>query len=214
MHALKVFALLVLLPASTLAQESREPPAVDGVVDTQARIDELRRPERGELSVLAPTIAPEEINRVVLNRLMQEIARDPQTTATRLAVNDNQLQDIFITISNALSFINNNEMANIRAMCSAYNNSDLEGDARIQVALDAYKARAKFTSNFISRYYRVVLGDIETILPEISRVKFDAYMEDRRRRIANAGAVTWGAVVENITSGTETVQFHCRRQTD
>ena len=214
MHALKVFVLLVLLPASTLAQDSRAPAAVDGVIDSRARIDELRQPESRELSILAPTIAPEEIDRVVLNRLMQEIARDPETTATRLGVNDNQLQDIFISISNARSFINNNEMANTRAMCNAYNNSDLEGDARIQIALDAYKTRAKFTSNFISRYYRVVLGDIETILPEISRVKFDAYIVDRRRRIANAGAVTWGAVVENIASGTKTVQFHCRRQTD
>jgi hypothetical protein len=143
---------------------------------------------------------------------MQQIARDPETTATRLGVNDSQLQDIFITISNARNFINDNEMANIRAMCMAWNNSALDGDARIEEALNAYKARAKFTSNFIARYYRIVLVDIESNLTDQAKSLFSTYMDDRRRRMANAGAVTWGAVVENVSSGTETVQFHCRTQ--
>ncbi|HAJ76913.1 MAG TPA: hypothetical protein DCM64_10710 [Gammaproteobacteria bacterium] len=201
--------LLLSLPA--LAQENLQAQAIEGALDTKAVLEELRQSESRELNVLAPTIAPEEIDRAVLNRLMQEIARDPDTSRARLDVSDTQLQDIFIALSNARSFINGSEMANIRAMCRAYNDSELDGDARIQQALDAYKARAKFTTDFIARYYGRVLSDIQAGLSEISRTRFDAYMEDRRRRMANAGIVTLGAVVENISSGTETVQFHCRR---
>ncbi|HJN96624.1 MAG: hypothetical protein CMQ15_04855 [Gammaproteobacteria bacterium] len=201
--------LLLSLPA--LAQENLQPQTIDGAVDTKAVLEEFRQSESRELSVLAPTIAPEEIDQAVLNRLMQEIARDPDTSRARLGVSEAQLQDIFITLSNARSFINGSEIANIRAMCRAYTNSELRGDARIQKALDAYKTRAKFTTDFISRYYGIVLSDIQTGLSDLSRTKFDAYMEDRRRRMANAGIVTLGAVVENISSGTETVQFHCRR---
>jgi len=204
-------ATILLLPLPALAQEHPQPLAIDGALDTKAVLEDFTQSEGRELSVLAPTIAPEEIDRAVLNRLMQEIARDPDTSRARLEVSDAQLQDIFITLSNARSFINGSEMANIRAMCGAYNNSELDGDWRIQQALDAYKARAKFTTDFISRYYGILLSEIQASLSELSRTKFDAYMEDRRRRMANAGIVSLGAVVENISSGTETVQFHCRR---
>ena len=162
--------------------------------------------------MIAPTIAPEEIDRVVLNRLMQQIARDPDTVRAQLEVSDEQLQDIFITISNARNFVNNSEMANVRAMCRAFNDSELQGDARIQKALDAYKARARFTTNFIARYYRIVLANVEVGLSDVSLTLFNEYMVDRRRRMANAGTVTWGVVVENISSGTESVEFHCHRQ--
>jgi hypothetical protein len=143
---------------------------------------------------------------------MQQIARDPDTVRAQLEVSDEQLQDIFITISNARNFVNNSEMANVRAMCRAFNDSELQGDARIQKALDAYKVRARFTTNFIARYYRIVLADVEVGLSDVSLTLFNEYMEDRRRRMANAGTVTWGVVVENISSGTESVEFHCRRQ--
>ncbi|MCG8414720.1 MAG: hypothetical protein MI746_10930, partial [Pseudomonadales bacterium] len=109
----------------------------------------------------------------------------------------------------ARNFINNNEMANIRAMCSAWNQSDLQGDARIQEALDAFKARRQFTLNFIQRFYRIVLMDIEASLDEQSRLLFDLYMNDRRRRMAQAGAAYSAAVVENVRSGAESVEFHC-----
>ncbi|MDP6417461.1 MAG: hypothetical protein QGG54_20865 [Gammaproteobacteria bacterium] len=204
-------ATVLLLSLPALAQENLQPQAIDGALDTKAVLEEFRQSEGRELNVLAPTIAPEEIDRAVLNRLMQEIARDPDTSRARLDVSDAQLQDIFIALSNARSFINGSEMANIRAMCRAYNHSELDGDAQIQQTLNAYKARAKFTTDFISRYYGIVLSDIQTSLSELSRTKFDAYMEDRRRRMANAGVVTLGAVVENISSGIETVRFHCRR---
>ena len=192
---------------------------VDGALDPDQRLQEIRnlntteseQEQPRELNVLAPTIAVEEIDRAVVNKLMQEISNDPETTKTRLAASDAQLEDIFIIISNARSFINNSEMANVRAMCNAWNRSELEDDSRIEEALNAYKRREQFTKDFIAKYYRIVLMDIEAVLQGPSLVRFSSYMEDRRRRMASSGAITWGAVVENVTSGREAVHFHCRR---
>ena len=205
----------LLLSISTLiyAQDEFQAP-VDGSLDANSRLQEIRalgNEEPRELNVLVPTIAPEEIDRAVLNRLMQDIANRPEQTKTELLINDSQLQDIFITISNARSFINNSEMANVRAMCSAWNNSELEGDPRYKEALEAYKWRAQFTKDFIAKYYRIVLMDVEAVLEAPSLVRLTSYMEDRRRRMAASGAMTWGAVVENVTSGKEAVDFHCHR---
>ena len=210
----KIFGIAILLTVASpvLSQENLAPQDIDDVIDSEARIESIRQSEGRALNVIAPTIAPEEIDRVVLNRLMQQIARDPDTVRAQLEVSDEQLQDIFITISNARNFVNNSEMANVRAMCRAFNDSELQGDARIQKALDAYKVRARFTTNFIARYYRIVLADVEVGLSDVSLTLFNEYMEDRRRRMANAGTVTWGVVVENISSGTESVEFHCHRQ--
>ena len=205
-------AILLMVAFPVLSQENLAPQDIDDVIDSEARIESIRQSEGRALNVIAPTIAPEEIDRVVLNRLMQQIARDPDTVRAQLEVSDEQLQDIFITISNARNFVNNSEMANVRAMCRAFNDSELQGDARIQKALDAYKVRARFTTNFIARYYRIVLADVEVGLSDVSLTLFNEYMEDRRRRMANAGTVTWGVVVENISSGTESVEFHCHRQ--
>lgn len=192
---------------------------VDSTLDPDQRLQEIRnlntseseQEQPRELNVLAPTIAVEEIDRAVVNKLMQEISNDPETTKTRLAASDAQLEDILIIISNARSFINNSEMANVRAMCNAWNRSELEDDSRIEEALNAYKRRAQFTKDFIAKYYRIVLMDIEAVLQGPSLVRFSSYMEDRRRRMASSGAITWGAVVENVTSGREAVHFHCRR---
>ena len=205
-------AILLTVASPVLSQENLAPQDIDDVIDSEARIESIRQSEGRALNVIAPTIAPEEIDRVVLNRLMQQIARDPDTVRAQLEVSDEQLQDIFITISNARNFVNNSEMANVRAMCRAFNDSELQGDARIQKALDAYKVRARFPTNFIARYYRLALADVEVGLSDVSLTLFNEYMEDRRRRMANAGTVTWGVVVENISSGTESVEFHCRRQ--
>lgn len=165
-----------------------------------------------EPRVLAPTLAPEELNRAVLNRLMQEIVHSPERTAEILSMNEEELQNTTIYLSNARSFINNNESANLRAMCLAWNASTASGDARIAEALDAYKRRRQFTLDFIARYYLVVIADIESALDAQSQRQFQRYMEDRRMRMANSGATSFGAVVENISSGRETVQFHCQRQ--
>ena len=53
--------------------------------------------------------------------------------------------------------------------------------------------------------------DVEAVLEAPSLVRLTSYMEDRRRRMAASGAMTWGAVVENVTSGKEAVDFHCHR---
>ena len=206
-------ALLLSISMLINAQDELQTP-VDGSLDASRRLQEIRTldsEEPRELNVLVPTIAPEEIDRAVMNRLMQDIANRPEQTKTELLINDSQLQDIFITISNARSFINNSEMENVRAMCSAWNNSELEGDPRYKEALEAYKWRAQFTKDFIAKYYRIVLMDVEAVLEGPSLVRLTSYMEDRRRRMAASGVMTWGAVVENVTSGKEAVDFHCHR---
>ena len=209
---MKLFILsIVLITGGVFAQEPLQPNII-GELDLSSRVEEVKdyHGEVRDLKILAPTIAPEEIDRAVLNKLMQEIADNPKITEERLGVSSEQIDDIFITISNAKSFINNNEMANVRAMCNAWNSSNFWDDKRTQEAIDAYKIRDQFTKNFIAKYYRLVLFDIESLLQPSEKERFNAYMNDRRRRMATSGARSWGSVVENIKSGRDAVNFHCR----
>lgn len=162
-----------------------------------------------ELKVLAPTLTAEEIDPAVLNRLLQEIAREPESVKARLTIDDNKLQDLFVSLSNARAFINTNEMANIRAMCQAWRSSDLAGESRISEALAAYDKRDRFTKRFIANFYDNVLSDIQHGLSEQALLSFNLYMNDRRRRMANAGIVTTGIATQNTRSGGEAVTFHC-----
>jgi hypothetical protein len=202
---------LLLFAGSILAQDELRPLPVDDGLDQHQQISEIRNQQGRELNVISPTLAAQEIDRAVLNRLQQEIARSPEVAMLRLGVDEPQLQDIFIALSNARSFINGSEMANVRAMCDAWKSSALAGDARISEALDAYRTREKFTKDFIARYYFVLLSDIQSTLSAESQLSFNAYLDDRRRRMANAGAGAFGSIVQNVRSGAETVRFHCRR---
>ena len=205
-------SLLIFLSNSVFSQGTLQTNIIDGL-DLSNRLDDIKqnRSEQRELTVLAPTLAVEEIDRAVLNKLMQEIANDPVTTKNRLGVSKEIVDDIFVTISNAKGFINDNEHANVQAMCNAWDSSTKKGDDRISEALDAYKNRDQFTKTFVAKYYRLVLFDIESLLPISAKVKFDVYMDDRRRRMATSGTRSWGSVVENVKSGREVVNFHCRR---
>ena len=202
---------IVLITGDVFAQEPLQPNIL-GELNLSSRVEEVKEyyGEVKDLKILAPTLAPEEIDRAVLNKLMQEIADNPKITEERLGVSSEQIDDIFITISNAKSFINNNEMANVRAMCNAWNSSNFRDDKRTQEAIDAYKTRDQFTKNFVAKYYRLVLFDIESLLQPSEQERFNAYMNDRRRRMATSGARSWGSVVENIKSGRDAVNFHCR----
>lgn len=206
---------IVLITGDVFAQEPLQPNIL-GELNLSSRVEEVKEyhGEVRDLKILAPTLAPEEIDRAVLNKLMQEIADNPKITEERLGVSSEQIDDIFITISNAKSFINNNEMANVRAMCNAWNSSNFRDDKRTQEAIDAYKTRDQFTKNFIAKYYRLVLFDIESLLQPSEQERFNAYMNDRRRRMATSGARSWGSVVENIKSGRDAVNFHCRVNRD
>ena len=212
MKAQLVGSLLIFLSNSVLSQGTLQTDIADGL-DLSTRLDDVRQSggDQRELTVLAPTLAVEEIDRAVLNKLMQEIANDPVTTKNRLGVSKEIVDDIFVTISNAKGFINDNEHANVQAMCNAWDSSTKKGDDRISEALDAYKNRDQFTKTFVAKYYRLVLFDIESLLPISAKVKFDVYMDDRRRRMATSGTRSWGSVVENVKSGREVVNFHCRR---
>ena len=212
MRAQLATSLLIFLSNSVLSQETLQTEIIGGL-DLSTRLDDVRqnRGDQRELTVLAPTLAVEEIDRAVLNKLMQEIASDPMTAKNRLGVSEEIVDDIFVTISNAKGFINDNEHANVQAMCNAWDHSTKKGDDRISEALDAYKNRDQFTKTFVAKYYRLVLFDIESLLPISAKVKFDVYMDDRRRRMATSGTRSWGSVVENVKSGREVVNFHCRR---
>ena len=208
---MNVRCLLILLGlnlAGTLSAQPDFQPSITGL-DALQSLDPAIKPR--ELRVLTPSLAPEELNRAVLNRLLQEIVHTPERAADTLALNDAELQNTTVYLSNARSFINNNESANLLAMCRAWDDSLATGDERIAEALDAYKQRRQLTLDFIERFYNVVIADIENALDEQSRFQFQRYLEDRRRRMANSGATSFGAVVENISSGRETVQSHCQR---
>ncbi|MEQ8953212.1 MAG: hypothetical protein RL120_03700, partial [Gammaproteobacteria bacterium] len=195
--------ILWLLCGSVSAQTD-----VSGTLNVQAAVEEISG--KNELTVLSPTLPPELLDQAVLNRLMEEIARTPAQVESRFDINSQQLQDLFVVLSNARSFINNNEMAAVRAMCRAWSEAEGDGDSRIEAGLAAYKRRAQFTHDFIARYYRVVVSDAEANLPAHAIPAFRRYLEDRRGRMANAGVVTAGAVAENISSGRESIEFHCR----
>ena len=213
MSAPRIMSLLLITLSTALSSQEITQIGVSSNLDPAARANEIRNNEESprELSVLAPTIAAEEIDRAVLNRLIKEITNEPETTKIRLGISDTTMKDILITLSNARSFINDNEMANVRAMCDVWNKSNLIEDDRIEQALNAYKQRDQFTKNFIAKYYRVVLFDVQSILNETEKKKFELYMNDRRRRMATSGTSSWGSVVENVSSGRDTVNFHCRR---
>ncbi len=207
--------VLMFTAATSMAQQDAATTDADllkGVLNQGQRMEAVRAGTAREVKVIASTLARQEIDRTVLNRLMQEISSSPEQTRRRLDVDENQLQNIFITLSNARSFINDSEMANIRAMCRAWDLSVQTGDNRIREALGAYSKRQRLTLDFIEKYYRVVLGDIDSLLSAESKILLADYMNDRRRRMANAGATTTGAIVQNLASGTETVRFHCRDQ--
>jgi hypothetical protein len=205
-----LFLTLSLIAPALLAQDAALP--VDGGLDRQAAEQSARQnPNARELTVLSPTLAPEELDRAVLNRLLQDITHSPERVMAELSVSETQLEDISISLANAAGFINNNEMASIRAMCRNWHESGLEGEARIEAALEAYRTRRQFTRDFIAMYYRVVVMEIESFLDQPTRHRFNRYMDDRRRRMANAGNVVPGSVVENVSSGAESVNFHCRR---
>ena len=204
----RLSALPALLLAGTcLAQP--DPQSVVTEVDLNRAKQESRTSKPRELTVLTQTLSAQ-IDRAVLNRLMQEINSEPADTKARIGINDNQLQELFITISNARGFINGSEMANVRAMCAVWNESTTQGESRIAEAIAAYKTREQLTQTFIAKYYSVVLFDLEAILDEESLPLFRDYMNDRRRRLANAGMTSWGSPVQNISAGTDTIEFHCR----
>ena len=170
---------------------------------------ELVKPEPQQLKVIGSTLAPQELDRAVFERLLQEIAKAPQEDAENFHVSEAQLQDIAVTLSNAKNSINDNEVASLRAMCRAWNASNAEGDARVQVALDAYTARRQFTLDFIERFYGLVRLDIEATLEPMAKQQFTHYMDDRRRRMANAGSTYSSVNAQNVRSGEESVNFHC-----
>lgn len=197
-------AYLLMSPVVALSQSVRDLPLSTAEVPNPASASTR------ELRVLSPTLAPEQIDRAVLNRLLQEILEDSQAVATQLDLNTTELADIQTVLANAHGFINDNEMANIQAMCTAWENSTQIGITRIEEALAAYNQRAQFTRDFIAQYYGIVLATIEQQLNTTSLNRFNGYMIDRRRRMANTGAVTIGSVSQNVRSGEESVRFHCR----
>ena len=110
-----------------------------------------------------PGLEPEEIDRAVLNRLMQEIASAPRRTASITGLKEETLRKILISLSNAKNFINVDEMRNVKAMCDTWKYSEFRGSARIRDALEAHAERRQHTLAFVESFYRNVLTEIESL---------------------------------------------------
>ena len=140
-----------------------------------------------EISNSRPGLEPEEIDRAVLNRLMQGIASAPRRTASITGLKEETLRKILISLSNAKNFINVDEMRNVKAMCDTWNYSEFRGSARIKEALEAHAERRHHTLTFVEGFYRNVLTEIESLLSAAEKPRFANYMDDRRRRMSDAG---------------------------
>ena len=163
-----------------------------------------------EFSTSQARLAPEEIDRAILNRLMQEIARTPKRTASIIGLEEKTLAKVFISLSNAKMFIHTDEMRNTKAMCETWAYSNLQGDARVKEALSAYADRRQLTLNFVERFYQKVLNDIKSILSTTERSRFSHYMDDRRRRMADAATSSRSMDLKDVKSGAETINLYCR----
>ena len=211
----KFQGLLALKPESLFMQASEFSGMIDGDKITPGGIYELRTyvANPGKLKS-AEEKYTKNIVKLLQMRGIKDLfgwrAFDPpesKNTFIRLLHHPSEKEAVL----NWKSFINDNEHANVQAMCNAWDSSTKKGDDRISEALDAYKNRDQFTKTFVAKYYRLVLFDIESLLPISAKVKFGVYMDDRRRRMATSGTRSWGSVVENVKSGREVVNFHCRR---
>ena len=157
-----------------------------------------------------PGLEPEEIDRAVLNRLMQEIASAPRRTSSITGLKEETLQKIFISLSNARSFINVDEMRSVKAMCDTWNHSDFQASARIREALEAHAERRQHTLTFVEGFYRNVLTEIESLLNAAEKPRFAHYMDDRRRRMADAGISSRNMDPDDMDRGAEAIHFYCR----
>ena len=165
---------------------------------------------RTGVSISRSRLEPEEIDRAVLNRLMQEIASAPQRTASITGLKAETLEKIFVSLSNARNFINVDEMRNVKPMCDTWEYSDFQGDARIREALEAHAERRQHTLTFIEGFYRNVLNEIESLLSAAEKPRFTYYMNDRRRRMADAGISSRNMNPDDLTRGAEAIHFYCR----
>ena len=163
-----------------------------------------------EISISRSGLEPEEIDRAVLNRLMQEIASTPRRTASITGLKAETLEKIFVSLSNARNFINVDEMRNVKAMCDTWEHSYLQGDARIREALEAHAESRQHTLTFIEGFYRNVLDEIERLLSAAEKLRFTYYMNDRRRRMADAGISSRNMNPDDLTHGAEAIHFYCR----
>tara|TARA_B100000989_G_scaffold93830_1_gene68167 strand:- start:219 stop:818 length:600 start_codon:yes stop_codon:yes gene_type:complete len=157
-----------------------------------------------------PGLEPEEIDRAVLNRLMQEIASAPRRTSSITGLKEETLKNIFISLSNARNFINVDEMRNVKAMCDTWNHSDFQTSARIREALEAYAEKRQHTLTVVEGFYRNVLTEIESLLNAAEKPRFAHYMDDRRRRMADAGISSRNMNPDDLAHGAEAIHFYCR----
>ena len=84
MSAPRIMSLLLITLSTALSSQEITQIGVGSNLDPAARANEIRNNEESprELSVLAPTIAAEEIDRAVLNRLIKEIEETGITNLT------------------------------------------------------------------------------------------------------------------------------------
>ena len=101
-------------------------------------------------------------------------------------------------------------MQNVKAMCDTWNYSDFQGDARIREALNAHAQRRQHTLTFIEGFYQNVLTEIESLLSAAEKPRFTHYINDRRRRMADAGISSRNMNPDDLARGAEAIHFYCR----
>ena len=96
---LLITALLSLFAVSSLAQTNPVAPEHETEINISEKtkaINAYRNPQPRDLTILAQTLAAEELDRAVLNRLMQEISTQPERTQARIGLSESQLREIFV----------------------------------------------------------------------------------------------------------------------
>ena len=132
----RLYAVTAMLFAGSCLAQTHPSSAATEVNLNRAK-QQYRNSLPRELTVLSETLSAAQFDRAGLNRLMQEISTEPASTKAHIGINDSQLQELFVIISNARGFINGSEIANVRAMCAAWNESAASDDARITEAIVA-----------------------------------------------------------------------------
>ncbi|MEC8409528.1 MAG: hypothetical protein VXZ31_06820, partial [Pseudomonadota bacterium] len=91
-----------------------------------------------------------------------------------------------------------------------WKNSEFQGSARIREALEAHAERRQHTLTFVEGFYRNVLNEIESLLSAAEKPRFTYYMNDRRRRMADAGISSRNMNPDDLVGGAEAIHFYCR----
>jgi len=151
----------------------------------------------------------DDIKRAVLIRLMTDIQTNPQRVNAESGLNNAELDEIFVLLSNARHFVNDNVIANTRKMCASWKRSHLQDQARVEAAVEAYNASVKQNKLYINRHYRMVLLQIENYINETSWRSLNAYLNDRNTRLSRDRSLSASLELHISQENAESLHARC-----